>query len=278
MSNLDNLLASIQSLIAQGDYKPALPICLEAVELGSPEAQRILGKMFLWGIVNKKQDSANAFKWWKLAADNDDAEACFLVGQEYSLGKTVEKNSKLAFYYISKSVKKYYLTMEEKKTSEKDYENYGSALGYLSWFYYSAIGCTQNYNLAFYYAEIGANQFNNTMCMLILGFCYFHGDGTLQNKDISKAFFCKGAALGDETCKKALIDFFEYKDDYGKDEYIEDDSSEIEEDNGDYDYPYEPLIDSVEDEGSDPYADDIDAMDDGGDPDYGYLDDPDYDE
>ena len=276
MSNLDNLLASIQSLIAQGDYKSALPICLKAVELGSPEAQRILGKMFLWGIVNKKQDTTNAFKWWKLAADNDDAEACFLVGQEYSLGKIVGKNPKLAFYYISKSVKKYYLTIDEKKSPKKDCENYGVALGHLAWFYYSGLGCIQNYNLAFYYAEIGANQFNDTMCMLILGLCYFHGDGTSQNKDISKAYFCKGAALGDETCKKAIKDYFEYVEDYGRDENIDENEEEIEDEDF-FDYPNEPTLDIDEDDDN-LYADDVDAMDDGGGLDYGYRDDPDYEE
>lgn len=277
MDNLEKLLEKIQSLIVvQGDLKSALPLCLEAVGMGSPEAQRILGNLFLWGTVNKKQDSTNAFKWWKIAADNGDAEACLLVGGIYYTGELGEKNYNLAYKYISESVKKYYTTLDEDESSKKDYVNYGKALGYLSMFLYNGFGCQRNYDLAYYYAELGAKEDDSTS-LLILGYCFLEGDGVKEDDEKAYACFSKGAALGSKACQKAIDENFEDDNEYGEQGETNEDE-ELED--GDYDYPYEPIDapEPYDDEDFDPYADDIDAMDDGGGPDYGYRDDADYDE
>ena len=66
--------------------------------LGAAKSSRLLPHLGLFGIV---QDAAKAFKWFKRAADNN--QACnYYVGWGYAMGNGVKKNQIRALMYYEK--------------------------------------------------------------------------------------------------------------------------------------------------------------------------------
>ena len=71
---------------AAKDYKKALPLMVEAAELGSTQAMSILGSMYLLG-QGVKEDGALAVKWLQRAIDGGFDDAASVLGMAYATGK-----------------------------------------------------------------------------------------------------------------------------------------------------------------------------------------------
>ena len=96
---------------------------------GNIKAQLMLGGMYGGGFGVDK-DEKEAFKWYKMAADNanDDGRASSIVGNFYSNGIGTDKSDSLAVVYF-------------KKASDKGHVFATLALGYC---YLTGKGTTQN--------------------------------------------------------------------------------------------------------------------------------------
>lgn len=85
---------------------PSIRITFEyyklSAEQGNAEAQRIFGRMYYLGD-HAKQDYNEAYKWFKLAADQGDALAQEYLGDLYQYGYGVPKNDKDAYPWYKRS-------------------------------------------------------------------------------------------------------------------------------------------------------------------------------
>lgn len=99
ISNLINLNAALankaRSIMAYDeaqvfyrvqDYKQALPLMVEASELGNPEAMSILGTMYLMGH-GVKEDGRQAVTWLQKSIDAGFEGAISVLGMAYATGK-----------------------------------------------------------------------------------------------------------------------------------------------------------------------------------------------
>jgi len=68
------------------DYKQALPLMIEASELGNAQAMSILGRMHLMG-EGVKENGAEAVKWLQAAVDGGFEDALSVLGMAYATGK-----------------------------------------------------------------------------------------------------------------------------------------------------------------------------------------------
>jgi TPR repeat protein len=77
-------LEDAKSAYHQKDYAAAVKEFTALAEKGSPEAQLILGKMYMLG-QGVSKDSDQAIKWYKAAAEQGDGDAQFFLGSMYLL-------------------------------------------------------------------------------------------------------------------------------------------------------------------------------------------------
>ncbi len=77
-------IKTAQQAYKQKDYATALKESTPLAEQGSPEAQLLLGRMFLMG-QGVSRDLDKAAKWFRASADQGNADAQFFVGSYYLL-------------------------------------------------------------------------------------------------------------------------------------------------------------------------------------------------
>ena len=75
-----------------------------AVDADNPEAQDVLGTMFLNGWGGVKKNYRTAYKWFKKGANNGDSNAQFNMGDMYHKGKYVKKNHVKAIRWFEKAL------------------------------------------------------------------------------------------------------------------------------------------------------------------------------
>lgn len=68
------------------DYKQAIPLMIEASELGNAQAMSMLGTMHLMG-EGVKENGAEAVKWLQAAVDGGYEDALSVLGMAYATGK-----------------------------------------------------------------------------------------------------------------------------------------------------------------------------------------------
>jgi TPR repeat protein len=84
-----------QRAFDKGDYATALNELLPLAKQGNPEAQFYLGFMYEYGR-GVPQDSKEAIKWFRLAADQGNSNSQFYIGVKYILGRGVPQDYKEA--------------------------------------------------------------------------------------------------------------------------------------------------------------------------------------
>ncbi len=85
------------------DYKKALPLMVEASELGNAQAMCVLGSMYLLG-QGVKEDGNLAVQWLQRSIDGGFEEAVSVLGMAYATGKAgVTPNHKLARELLSRA-------------------------------------------------------------------------------------------------------------------------------------------------------------------------------
>lgn len=68
------------------NYKVALPLIIEASELGNIQAMSMLGTMYLLG-TGVKENGAEAVRWLQSAVDGGYEDALSILGMAYAIGK-----------------------------------------------------------------------------------------------------------------------------------------------------------------------------------------------
>ncbi len=127
-----------------------------------------------------QKDFADAYKWFKIAADQDNSDAERVLGFLYQYGLGVDKDYQKAFEYTEKSA------MQGNALGE-------SALGSL---YEVGMGVKQDQGKAFEWFKKSAEQGNSTG-QAYLGFFYFNGVGVAQDYVKALEWFKKSAEQGD---------------------------------------------------------------------------------
>ncbi len=161
----------------------------KAGQNGHLEAQRRLGAHYAGSGKNK----AEAFKWFLLAAQQDDIESSYEVGNMYFYGMGAAKNLTEAFKYYQFA-------------AEADYIPALVAVGEC---YLDGAGVKSNTTKAFQ-AFTKAAASNNSSALYNLGYCYHTGQGTRMNTIRANAMYQLAVHFAAEDQKAA---FQKYVDD-----------------------------------------------------------------
>lgn len=138
-----------------------------AVDNGISKAKYHLGKILLSGSV---ADQSVGIAWLKEAADNNDAEAMFLLGTVYKNGRGVSKNSATALSYFNKAA--------ENGSPEAQY--------LISTFYFSGKGYPQDTKKGLLWCQkAAANGHSEAQYKLAT----LYADNITSEKDYSKAAY-----------------------------------------------------------------------------------------
>ena len=87
--------------IRDGRYEEAIVLVLPLAEKGDPQAENIMGAIYVngWGV---EPNVAEALRWYGLAAEHGDARAYFNLGQMYATGNGVDRDCDKALDFFSK--------------------------------------------------------------------------------------------------------------------------------------------------------------------------------
>lgn len=147
-----------------------------------------IGYSFLFGTDTVKQDLKIAFKYMKLAAEEDSAEAQHLLGLMYYLNKGAKKNDKEAFKWFKKSL----------------INGNNNSIFYLGKMYYLGEGTSINNNLAFKLFQISSKN-GNKEADYYLGKMYENGLGVKKNIEKSLIFYENSSNKGYKKANEELI-------------------------------------------------------------------------
>ena len=163
-----------------------------------------LGQCYTLGRGTEKDDS-QAFKYYKLSADQNHADAQYNLGHCYKNGRGTEKDESQAFKYYKLSADQNYADAQNNlgychkngRGTEKDEsqavkyyklsadQNNADAQNNLALCYKNGRGTEKDDSQAFKYYKLAADQ-NHAYAQNNLGHCYKNGRGT--EKDDSQAF------------------------------------------------------------------------------------------
>ena len=130
-----------------------------------------LGYCYGHGIGTKK-DESQAFKYYQLAASQNNADAQFNLGYCYQHGRGTEKDD-------SQPIKYYKLAAGK---------NHADAQFNLGYCYYHGIGTKKDESQAFKYYQLAADQ-NHAKAQNNLGYCYLNGIGTKKDESRSLKYY-----------------------------------------------------------------------------------------
>jgi TPR repeat protein len=206
-----------QTLCAQQseEERKLLAILLAKAEKGDVQSQRQLAVAFKYGDLGLAKDDVEAVKWWRKAADQNDASAQLNVGLSYHHGDGVAKDLAEAVKWYRKAAEQNFAKAQAslgfcyangqgvarddvesvswwRKAAEQNLAGAQSALGAC---YYDGKGVTKNdmeavswYRKAADQDEAGA-QFN-------LGLCYSNGRGVVKDEVQAAKWYRKAAEQG----------------------------------------------------------------------------------
>ena len=155
-------------------------------ESGDAVAQCDLGVCYANGSGIAK-DSYEAFKWFKLSAEQGYARGMRNLGTCYVEGLGVEKNEK-------EGIKLY------KLSAEKGDEGAMCCLGIC---FYNGYGVSQDYGEAVEWLKKAAEK-GDEIAMYNYGLCYYKGDGVSQDYGEAVKWWKKAAEKGHDGAKEAL--------------------------------------------------------------------------
>lgn len=146
-----------------------------------------LGVMFDRGEEGVAQNYAEAFKWFKLAAENRNADAQFKLGMMYEEGRGVAQDYAEAVQWYQHAAAQGHATAQYK-------------LGVM---YEEGRGVDQNYDKALLFYRPAAAQ-GNADAWYKLGMMYEHGRGVRQNYEYAHNFYNYAATQGHEGASAKL--------------------------------------------------------------------------
>ena len=128
---------------------------IKKAEEGDVNSQVLLGLTYLNGTDEITTNDKEAFKWFKVAAEQGNPIAQFHLGEFYAYGKEVEQDFNEAFKLIKSAA--------EQGDAEAQF--------HLGAYYDIGIGITQDYNEAFRWYKAAAEQ-GHAGGQFDLGVCY----------------------------------------------------------------------------------------------------------
>ncbi len=165
------------------DYATALNELKPLAERGHAVAQNILGLMYNHGN-GVAQDHKEAVRWYRLAADQGDANAQSNLGIRYAN----DLNHKEAF--------KWFRLAADQGIARAQFK--------LGWMYYVGDGVPQDYKEALKWYRPAADQ-GNAIAQSNLGWMYQNGQGVAQSRVIAYGLYNLSAAGDPSSDNKATI-------------------------------------------------------------------------
>ena len=101
----EELTTQSKELLKQEKFKEAIPILIEAAELGNAESQYNLGVCYQFGYGTIQNDTI-ATSWYLKSAEQGWTDGEYKMSYAYIKGTGIEKNEKKAFDYTLKCAKK----------------------------------------------------------------------------------------------------------------------------------------------------------------------------
>ena len=180
-SEAEQIFQEGERLFEKGDLKSAVIKYHIAADKGSVEAWLELGGCYThgWGVERNEEE---AFKWYQKAAEQGNADACFIMLDNYSEGN--EEN-----------VFKWYQKAAERGNAE--------AQCYLGDFYANGWGVEKNEEEAYKWFQRAAEQ-GDASAQWLLGDCYANGEGIEKNDEEAFNWYQKAAEQGDAQAKIEL--------------------------------------------------------------------------
>ena len=164
---------------------------IKAAYEGEVEAMYKLGHIYEDDLI----DISKAFEWFKKGAENDDARCMSNVGRMYYEGVGIEQNKLKAIEWLTQA-------------AENGREWATNKLGQI----YKEDSELKDYPKAFEWFKKAAEK-GDTQAMYNLGsWCYYYGNGTEKNINLSIEWLIKAAESKDLSAKCLLVDI--YKDEH----------------------------------------------------------------
>jgi TPR repeat protein len=135
----------------------------------------------------KEKNYTAAVKWYKMAAEQNYADAQYNLGYCYEYGKGVEQDYTVAVKWYKKAAE----------------QNYAVAQNDLGNCYYSGNGVEQNYTDAVKWYKKAADQ-NYADAQYNLGYCYEHGKGVEQDYTEAVKWFKKATEQNNPAAQNSL--------------------------------------------------------------------------
>ena len=175
----------------------------KAAEQGYAAAQNQLGDWYSSGLGGLTQNDAEAVKWYKLAASQDDSQA------QYNLAESYYKARGVALDYAKAA--EWYQKAAEQGNRSAQYA--------LARCYYEGKGLSQDYSKAVRWYQKFVEQRKGFLLGKIrgyyktayyhLGLCYYHGNGVSKDQEKAVEFLKKSADMGYAEAQRKLEDIKE---------------------------------------------------------------------
>ena len=164
-------------------YAEALKWYKKAADLENPEAQYDIGELY-WNGKGVKQDYAEAVKWYKKAAELGNATAQNDIGWCYQKGYGVKQDYAEALKWYRKAAEKGNIT----------------APNNIGWLYQNGYGVKQDYAEAVKWYKKAA-ELGNATAQYNIGNLYWNGRGVKQDYAEAVKWYKKAAELGNATAQ-----------------------------------------------------------------------------
>lgn len=178
-SQVDQNYQKGEELFGKKEYKKAYHILMRSANEGNPQAQFLIGKMYMLGL-GVSVDYTEAMSWYKKSANAGYAFAYNNIGAMYMQGWGIPRDASEAM--------KWYLKAAEKGVAVAQ-TNIGSL-------YRTGDGIEKDCSEAIKWYTKAANL-GHTPALIILGIIYEEGDCVDKNSEIAFNYYQKAAELGD---------------------------------------------------------------------------------
>ena len=214
--------ATCASAFGAKEWSTAIGLCTREAQSGDVNAERSLGVMYLQGN-GIARDPAQAFAWFKKAADGGNRDAAYQVASMYDAGRGVSRDASQATSWYRKAASlgdvdaqvKVGMAYENGSGVDADMEQGllwyhkaaegGSAWAQnrLGWLYGMGKGVTRDDAQAMRYFRQAADQ-GDPQAEYNVGFMYANGRGVPRDDAQAVTWFRKAAAQGYGDALKAL--------------------------------------------------------------------------
>jgi TPR repeat protein len=157
---------------------------------GDTEAERTLADYYRLGALGVPKDIPEAIKWFQTAADNDDSEAQFRLGDLYERGELIKRNYAEA--------KQWFLLAAARDNAAAELM--------LGMMYMNGEGVSKNYHQSAYWFQKSAKHGHPSGAFMV-GLMYKNGDGGLPKDNIEAyKFIFIGVSHGVDSGRRDLAE------------------------------------------------------------------------